>query len=219
MTIEKYVLLLALGWPLLAADITPFAGGAGVINQISADATSGPIPQGIQASQYKPQIGPGLQLFAGAHFNDWISVQATYVWRQNDLSLTRTSSAPGQFFAERRSASQNGAVADAMLYFRPIASRIRPYLAAGFGFVRFENTRLNVTQQGPAAVLPPVNFSSTRPVLDVPVGVDLLLTRHFAFRYSFSETRRHNDIDEQLTPRGSGALLDFQNMFGILFQR
>jgi outer membrane protein W len=214
----KCALLLVLASPLLASDVAVFAGGMGVINVISADATSATISQGIEASQYKPKAGPGLQLFAGAHFNNWISAQATWVWREADFSVTGTSSAPGQFFTEKRSSSQNGVVIDGLLYFRSITSRIRPYLGVGFGLVRFESKRLSIVQQGPAAVLPSTKFSSIRPVLDVPVGMDVFLTKHICFRYSFSETRRHNDIDDQLRPRGSGALLDFQNMFGIVFQ-
>jgi outer membrane protein W len=219
MDFRKCALLLVLASPSFASDVVAFAGGMGVINAISADATSVTISQGIAASQYKPQIGPGLQLFAGAHFNNWISAQATWVWREADFSIIGTSSAPGQFFVERRSSSQSGAVIDGMMYFRPITSRIRPYLGVGLGFVRFESQRRSVVEQGSAAVLPSSRFSSIRPVLDVPVGIDLFLTKHVAFRYSFSETLRHNDIDDQLRPKGSSALLDFQNMFGIMFQR
>ncbi|MBV9266848.1 MAG: hypothetical protein JO061_11830 [Acidobacteriaceae bacterium] len=219
MPAKKLLFVFVTALPVFAGELTPFAGGLGAITALSTDAASAAISQGISASQYKQQDGAGLQLFAGAHINDWISGEITYVWRHNDLSVVGTSSAPGDFFTESRRSSQSGLVVEGMLYFRPVRSRIRPYLATGFGFVRFQSSRISVTQEGPAAVLPAASFSSVRPVLDVPVGIDLFPMKHIAFRYSFGETLRHNDVSDQLIPRGTHTMQDFQNMFGIVFQR
>jgi hypothetical protein len=50
------------------------------------------------------------------------------------------------------------------------------------------------------------------------VGIDVALTHRIAFRYSFSETIRHNDIGAQLSPPGKRSLANFQNFFGLVFR-
>lgn len=204
--------------PAAAAELQLYVGGVGEITALTGAASSAPSDGGLSVAQYSPRNGPGVQLFAGLHLNNWISVQGNYFWRTNKVGVSSTSSTPGMYFSEMRDSSQIGGIIDALVYFRPLSSRIRPFLGVGAGILRLSSPRSNIDLLGSEATLPAAEFSSVRPVLDVPVGADLYLTRRLAFRYSFSEMRRSNDFAQQLVPRGSSALLDFQNMFGFVFQ-
>jgi len=48
------------------------------------------------------------------------------------------------------------------------------------------------------------------------VGIDLRLTEKLDFRYSFSEFIGHNELSKRLSPPGSSALKNFQNLFGFV---
>jgi len=48
------------------------------------------------------------------------------------------------------------------------------------------------------------------------VGIDLRLTGKLDFRYSFSEFIGHNELSKRLSPPGSSALKNFQNLFGFV---
>ena len=161
---------------------------------------------------------PALQIFGGAHLSNYFSLQANYVWRRNDLSISSTAPTAGNFYVESRNSSQQGFILDALVYFRPLTSRIRPYLAVGAGFVRFESSQTAVPERGSSSMLPPLQFSSIKPVFDSPVGIDLAITKRLAFRYSFAETLRHNDISDRLSPPGKRILADYQNLFGVVFR-
>ncbi len=200
-----------------SAQITPFAGVVGGVATLSADARSLTSPQGLNISLYKPENGPALNFFAGAHLNPYLSIQASYIWNRNDLTLSSSSPASNSFFEERRTSSQNALIVDVMAYFRPLESRLRPYLSVGAGPARFASSRQAEIVMGGTPPLPPEHFSSVRPALRVAVGIDVRLAHHLALRYSFSETIRHNDISAQLSPPGQRSLANFQNLFGLAF--
>jgi hypothetical protein len=218
----RFVLWLCLGWifcemPVLA-QVVPFAGVVGGVATLSADARSLPTSQGLSISQYKPENGPALNFFVGVHLNSYLSIQASYIWNRNDLTLSSSSPASNSFFEERRTSSQNALIVDVMAYFRPLESRLRPYLSVGAGPVRFSSSRKAEVAMGGTPLLPPEHLSSVRPALRVAVGMDVKLADHVAFRYSFSETIRHNDISAQLSPPGQRSLANFQNLFGVAFR-
>ncbi len=202
---------------LALAQITPYAGVVGGVATLSADSRSLPTFQGLSISLYKPEKGPALNFFAGAHLNPHLSIQASYVWNRNDLTLSSPSPSSNSFFEERRTSSQNALILDLMAYFRPLKSRLRPFLSIGGGPVRFSSAQQRQVAIGGTPLLPREHFSSVRPALRVAVGMDVKLADHVALRYSFSETRRHNDISAQLSPPGQRSLANFQNLFGVAF--
>src|SRR5438552_1943796 len=89
----------------VAAEVTSFVGVVGGLATLSADGRSQQVPQGIDASLYKPENGPTLNLFAGAHLTQYVSVQANYIWNRNDLMLTSTSPESNSFYEEERNSS------------------------------------------------------------------------------------------------------------------
>jgi Outer membrane protein beta-barrel domain len=200
---------------ICSAQVVPYAGVLGGLATLSADARSQLSAQGLNASLYKPENGPALNFFAGAHVTEYLSLQANYVWNRNDLTLSSTSPASGSFYEERRNSSQHALIFDLLVYFRRRDSRQRPYLSAGTGIAQLSSTQQRVLALGRAPTLPASRFSSIHPVLRVAVGMDVAITRRFAFRYSFSETIRHNDISAQLSPAGQRGLANFQNLFGF----
>jgi opacity protein-like surface antigen len=200
---------------VLAQD-TPFAGVVGGLATLSSDSRSQITSQGLSVSAYKPQNGPVLGFLAGIHFNRFLSLQGSYVWNENDLTLSSTASSSNSFYVETRSSSQKAVVVDVLIYFRNLDSRLRPYLGAGAAIGHFSSDQRSVTALSGTAVLPPRHFSSTRLGLHVPVGIDIAVSRRIAIRYSFGETIRHNDISSQLSPPGSRGLANFQNLFGIV---
>ena len=200
----------------VVAEVTSFVGVVGGVATLSADGRSQQVPQGIDASLYKPENGPAVNLFAGAHLTPYVSIQANYIWNRNDLMLTSTSPESNSFYEEERNSSQHAVIFDLLVYFRQQKSRVRPYLSGGTGIVHFSSSEARILTLGGSAVLPPARFSSTRPVLRVAVGMDVLLTSMLDFRYSFSETIRHNDISAELSPPAQRGLANFQNLFGIV---
>src|SRR5215467_10635823 len=214
----RFVLLLFFEWMAIAccsAQVVPYAGILGGLSILSADARSQLTAQGLNASLYKPENGPALNLFGGAHVTQYLSLQANYVWNRNDLTLSSTSSASSSFYEEERKSSQHALIFDLLIYFRRQDSRLRPYLSAGTGIAHLSSTQQRIVAVSGAPTLPAFRFSSTRPVLRFAVGMDIAITRHLAARYSFSETLRHNDISAHLSPPGQRGLANFQNLFGI----
>jgi len=198
------------------AQVTPFAGALGGVATLSADARSLPTSQGLNVSLYKPENGPAVNLIAGVHLNQYLSVQASYVWNRNGLTLSSSSSGPNSFYEERRKSSQQAVLFDLLVYFRRLDDRLRPYLSAGTGVDRFSSAQERLVALRSTPVLPQTRFSSTRPALRVAVGIDVALTHRVALRYSFGETIRHNDISAQLSPPGERFLANFQNLFGFV---
>lgn len=193
-----------------------FAGTLGGVATLSADARSVPGRQGLNISLYKPENGPAISLFAGAHLNNYLSIQGNYIRNGNTLTLSSSSSDSQSSYEQRRASSQQAFVVDFLVYFRPLTDRLRPYLSVGPGLVYFSSKRKTEIALNGAPALPPARFTSTRPALRVAVGMDVALSRRFALRYSFSETIRHNDVSAQLNPPGQRDLANFQNLVGIV---
>jgi len=215
-----YVILLYLACPraVLVGQAIPFVGIQGGISTLSNDARSALTQQGLNTSLYTPENGPVVNLLGGVYLNDYLGLQANYGWNSNGLTLSSTSSASNSFYLQRRTSSQQGFTVDFLIYFRRLDSRIRPYLSVGTGIVHFSSEERQLVASKGTPVLPPTRFSSTRPVLDVPVGIDVALARRLAFRYSFSETISHNEVSAQLSPPGERSLANFRNLFGLVFR-
>lgn len=196
-------------------QITPYAGALGGVATLSADARSVPTSQGLNVSLYKPENGPAVNFIAGVHLNQYLSVQASYVWNRNDLTLSSSSSGSNSFYEEQRKSLQRAVLFDLLVYFRRRDDRLRPYLSAGAGVAHFSSARQQVALGG-TPVLPQTRFSSTRPALRIAVGIDVAITHRLALRYSFGETIRHNDVSAQLSPPGERLLANFQNLFGFV---
>jgi outer membrane protein with beta-barrel domain len=215
--------LFALGLVLLhncqaPAERIPFAGVLGGVATLSADAASQSTPGGLNLSSYSPSNGGALDVFAGVHFHNYFSVEADYVWNQNDLVLNSSSSTSGNFYQQERSSSQNAGVVSLLIYFRPLKSRVRPYLGTGIGVVHLSSTARRLISAGGTPQVPPATFDSNSLVLRSHVGIDFKLKRAFSFRYTFSETIGHNETSRQLSPPGTRRLANFQNLFGFVAQ-
>lgn len=197
-------------------SVVPYAGVIGGIATLSADAGSQSTASGLALSDYSPQNGGALNVFAGAHFHKYLSAQVNYVFNQNDLLLSSTSSTSNAFYQQERTSSQHAFIADFLIYFRKRGSRIRPYLGTGTGFVHLSSKEGTLLRSGGTPLLPPSTFSSIRPVLRSHVGIDVRLARRLDFRYSFSETLSKNDISKHLSPPAPRRLANFQNLFGFV---
>jgi len=194
------------------------AGALGGIATLSSAGQAAVTASSAAASLYSTRNGAALNVFAGLHLSNYVSLQGNYIWNRNDLILTSTS-APGpgpNFYQQPRSSRQNAFIADLLVYMRDRRSRVRPYLSGGLGAVR-----LSSSVQGPAnsqgvLQVPPQEFTSTFPGFRVAVGMDVRLTPGWFFRYSFSETLSDNPISAEMRPRPNGVLKNFQNLFGIV---
>ena len=211
-------LILACLWSQIfaLAQTKPFVGVLGGVATLSSDARTLPTSMGLSASSYEPENGPVLNLVAGIHWNQYLTVQANYVWNRNTLTLSSATSGSSSFYEERRKSTQQAALGELLVYFRGLDDRLRPYLSVGAGVVHFSSTRQKEILLGGTPVLPPAHFDSTRPALRVAVGMDVTLTHRVALRYSFAETIRHNDVSAQLAPPASRNLANFQNLFGLI---
>lgn len=202
----------------LRAQRTPFAGGMAGISALSADGRSLTSGSTSAVSLYKPENGAALNLFAGVHLTEFVSLQGNYVWNRNHLTLTSTqaSAGAGLFYEESRTSAQHGFIGDLLVYFRNRSSWARPYLSAGSGLVYFSSREKSILAVSGMPPLPPREFTSSAPALRVAVGIDFTLRSNWAFRYSFSETIRRNPISAQLAPPGQRNLANFQNLFGFV---
>jgi hypothetical protein len=194
-----------------------YAGAVGGVSTLSADGRVFTQPGRAEASLYKPENGPALNLFAGMHLGRYLSVQGNYVWNRNDLTLfsSLTAAEGGGFYEQRRNSGQHAVVGDALLYFRALGDGVRPYLSAGVGLLRFGS------EPGPGAIAsglgpPEGEIEASRLMLRVAVGIDLAMREQWDFRYSFSESISGNPISARLTPPGERNLANFQNLFGFV---
>jgi hypothetical protein len=212
--------MLALGAALLpAAD--NFVGALGGVSTLSGDAQFEGSPRAV--SLYKPENGATWTLFAGRHFADFFSAQASYAWNRNDVLLLNT--APDLISAETPvRASMHTVGVEAMLYFRNRNSLVRPYLSAGPGVMYLSASRNiggviagNTTPAARIAPEPRSSFSGTSPFVRVAVGIDLRICGRLALRYSFAETIQRNLLSRELTPAGTRNLANFQNLWGLNF--
>lgn len=216
--VAVFALTVLCGRPVFAQDGGRiYAGGLFGVSTLSADARAVATAGAASASLYKPENGPALNLFAGAHLARYLTVQANYVFNANDLTLFASAASPdrGVFYEQMRGSAQHAFVADVLVYFRARGRRVRPYLGTGLAVVRF------ASPDAPAArvngIAPPGgDISSTRVALRSHVGIDFALGRRWSFRYSFSETIGGNPISPHLMPPGERGLANFQNLFGLL---
>src|SRR5262249_22060018 len=83
-------LLLCLVCKVADAQSRPrmFAGVAAGIATLAADARSEIASSEADVSLYKPENGPALNIFAGSHVHEFLTVQGNYVWNRNDVTLT-----------------------------------------------------------------------------------------------------------------------------------
>lgn len=220
--VRRLVLTTTLIWGILSAHAMAqeegrvFAGALFGVSALSGDARAVTNPPEASVSLYDPQNGPALNAFVGLHLAEYFSLQANYVWNRNDLTLisTAVTAAGGGAYEQRRTSAQHAFVADALVYFRRRDSRLRPYLGTGLATIHFTSSEIDVTASGLTA--PAAGISSTRLALRSHVGMDILLGPRIIFRYSFSETIGGNPIGPHLTPPGERALMNFQNLFGLL---
>ncbi|MEP7303881.1 MAG: outer membrane beta-barrel protein [Acidobacteriota bacterium] len=194
-----------------------FAGVAGGIATLSADARSEIAAGGADVSLYKPENGPALNVFVGSHVHEYVTAQANYIWNRNDVTLTsvRATESGPSFFDAPRTGSQHAFVGDLLLYFRERRSAIRPYLSAGLGVVRVETTA-RAGDSVRNATAPPATWVATHAVMRVAVGLDVLVGGQWSARYSFSESLSGNPFSAQLAPPGQRSLANFQNLFGVV---
>jgi hypothetical protein len=198
------------------AEVVPYVGVIGGISTLSADAGSSTTISGLSLSAYSPQNGGALNVFAGFHLHNYFSIQADYIWNENDLVLSSASSTSNTFYQQARASSQHAAVFSFLIYFRRRSSRIRPYLGTGGGLLHLSSTESELLRSGGKLALPPSTFSATRPLFRSHVGIDLRLFRRLGFRYSFSENLSKNDISKHLSPPAPRRLANFQNLFGFV---
>jgi Outer membrane protein beta-barrel domain len=194
-----------------------FAGALYGVSALSADARAETTISSAAVSLYDPHNGPALNVFVGIHAAQYFSVQANWMWNRNDLALVSSFAAANSsaFYDQRRDSRQHAVVLDGLVYFRRLDSPIRPYLGTGLSVVHFSSEEIVVhTAQG---LTPPAGtIASTRIGLRSHVGIDFRLSRQVAFRYSFSETISGNPIGPSLMPPGHRALMNFQNLFGLV---
>jgi hypothetical protein len=148
------------------------------------------------------------------HWNNWISGQFSYTWNRNAVELQGIRGTSS--FAWPQEVGQQAFVADAMLYFRPIRSRLRPYLSAGMAAVRFDRQPVGDARVVGAIPLPSAAGVSWRPGMRVAVGIDIMARNGWGFRYSFGETLTKNPISQALSPPAPRNLMNFQNLFGFV---
>lgn len=194
-----------------------FAGGLFGMSILSADARSVTDDSSAATSLYEPANGLAVNVFAGVHLAQYFSVQANWIWNQNDLTLFSSflTSQGGGFYEQRRHSHQHAVVLDGLIYFRRLDSIIRPYLGTGISLVHFSSSDAAATSEHGLAA-PGGDIASTRVGLRSHVGIDWRLSRRLNFRYSFSEMISGNPISPSLTPPGRRGLMNFQNLFGFV---
>jgi len=186
-----------------------FITALGGVSTLSADAATELGPPNAVAL-YSPDNGGAANAAAGIHVNDWLSFQANYIWNKNRLTLVQVNDRT--YFEQERSARQHAGVVDILLYFRHRRSWARPYLSAGAGLVSIADALGNVR----GGTEPPPKVAEVRALLRVAVGIDLMHSSGWGFRYSFSESISGNPYSAILKPRGPRNLANFQNLFGFV---
>ena len=193
-------------------------GALAGISTLSADGRTRITPDSTQISLYKPENGPTFMAVGGRHLGDHLSLQGSYGWNRNDVTLTSSQSAgeANVFTEQARTATQHSMLGELLLYFRGRGGFARPYLSAGAGLVRLSSPEGSIRSIQGTPQLAPGAFHSTALAFRVAVGIDLFIKHGWAFRFTFSETIRKNAISEQLTPPGQRNLAHFQNLFGLV---
>jgi len=202
--------------PTCAGQARPYVGFLGGVSTLSADGQSAIGPQTTAISSYKPGNGFTFDVFAGVHWNNFLSFQADYLSNRNPLTLDAlngNAAARSIFYEQRFRSGQQAVLGNVLLYFRSRSSWVRPFLSVGTGVVHLAaDPQASGVAQG---ITPPAAFRSTMAALHVAVGIDLKVHRGWAFRYSFAETSSPNPISRQLAPPGTRMLANFRNLFGV----
>ena len=205
-----------------------FIGGAIGVTTLSADGQTAIAAGGSSVSLYKPENGITTRFYVGRHLSEYFSLQGNYTLSRNALTLTSlntlftrigdfsTSGVQESVYEQMRASSQQMLGLEAMGYFRPRTSALRPYLSFGGGLAHFSSRAERVAVQRGTVALPPSTFSATKPFVRVDVGIDMRIKSGWKFRYSFGETITRNPISVQLTPQGKRNLATFQNLFGFV---
>jgi hypothetical protein len=204
--------------PLCGAQPRPYGGVMTGVSTLSADARTALGSDQAATSSYKPENGLTAGVYFGLHANDYLSVQADYLWNRNVVTLNGVmaggASAGATFYEQPFQSRQHGVLGSVLLFFRPRSSWVRPFLSVGTGVVHFTaESRATGVVNG---ISPPGPFRATKPALHVAVGIDLKVKSGWGFRYSFAETSNANPISRQLTPPGSRMLANFRNLFGFV---
>jgi hypothetical protein len=192
-----------------------FAGA--LFGVLSADARSVTSGSDAAISLYEPKNGLALDIFAGVHLAQYFSVQANWIWNRNDITLLSSflTAQGGGFYEQHRHSRQHAIVLDGLIYFRDLNSTLRPYLGTGLALLHFSSG--DATGSAGHGLTPPTGvIASTRVGLRSHVGIDIKLSPHVDFRYSFSETLSANPISPSLAPPGRRFLANFQNLFGLV---
>ena len=215
------------GWILVAILLAPagfaqdrFAGVMGGVSTLSADAVNqGTPPQAT--SSYKPENGATVVGYLGKHFTDYFSLQVSYSWNQNALTLAGGNFVNGTSYSAPFTAKMYTYAFEGMAYFRKRDSLLRPYLSAGptvshlWGDPNGASSSLH-SGVGPAVQVPQ-KFHKVKVGLRVAVGIDWRISKRVSLRYSFSETIQQNPISEILQPPAQRRLANFQNLWGVHF--
>jgi outer membrane protein with beta-barrel domain len=204
--------------PATAQDVRrAYVGGVAGMSTLQADGRSVATASEAAVSLYKPENGPALNLFAGLHLAQYLTVQANWMWNRNDIALLSSiaTAQRGAFYEQQRQSRQHVAVFDGLVYFRRLDSRLRPYLGTGLALIWFTSDTI-VSSSAHGLEPPAGTIASTRIGLRSHVGIDVVMSRRLTFRYSFSETISGNPISPSLTPPGQRRLANFQNLFGIV---
>jgi hypothetical protein len=190
----------------------PYAGVLGGVSTLSADARAVVAPDRAASSSYKPENGLTADAFAGLNCNDYLSVQADYIWGRNALTLDGNSGAA--FYERAFESRQQSVLGNVLLFFRPRSYWVRPFLSVGAGFVHLSASPDSASIV--SGLAPPAAFSATKAALHVVAGIDLKIKTGWGFRYSFAETLSVNPISQALTPPASRRLANFRNLFGFV---
>ncbi|MDA0207265.1 MAG: outer membrane beta-barrel protein [Acidobacteria bacterium] len=212
------LLLLCSFAPGVFAQQNLFVGGYVGVSTVSADARTDVATSGAQFSSYKPENGLTAVGFAGRHLSDWFSVMGSYGWNRNSMLLAVGDAGPVSNATSREYASSmRTAMGEALFYFRPRRSRIRPYLSAGAGLVNIHATSRGAASSFGRPPSLPDSIDHTGAAVRVAVGIDLFVSKNMALRYSFSETIQGNPFSTALTPTAPRDLANFQNWLGMAF--
>ena len=197
-----------------------FAGGTAGIATLTGDGATSIDATRTAISLYKPSNGFAFQVFAGKHVREYFSVQAAYGWNRNQVTYTGLDIAAGRedSFEQARTARQQSAGLDGMIYFRPRASRFRPYVSGGAGWIHLDSQAQRVVIAKGNPVLPAAEFSASKPYWRTAVGMDLRLRPGWQFRYTFWETVSTNPLSAQMRPAGKALFLNFLNQFGLVHE-
>ena len=200
-----------------AQDRAYFVGVIAGSAQLSGDPTTIVTNDGFATSGYKPDTGPAVNVFAGVHLREYLTLQANYTWNRNGITFfaAEGTATESRFYEQPQAATQHSLIGDVLVYFRERASRVRPYLSGGVG-VRLLNSNSRPVPVAGGLSPPPASFAATDFTIRVAVGADVPIGNGWSVRYSFSENLGANPFSGQLDPRGTRGLMNFQNLVGVM---